>query len=61
MNYKMKMKNEQFEVQSVIILELPEGTKKFMKDFKQDRWLLDQDWNPEHEAEFGSLNSTIQY
>jgi hypothetical protein len=64
MNYKMIMKNEQFKVQSVIIQELPEGMKKFMKDFRQDRCLLDQDWNPDHpeqEAEFGSLNSTIQY
>ena len=46
------------------MLELAEGTKKFMEYLRQDRWPLDQDLNPnrpEHEAEFWSFNSNIQY
>ena len=58
------MKTERLKVHSVIILELPEGTKKFMKNFRQDRWSLGHDLNPdhpEHEANLCSLNSNIQY
>jgi hypothetical protein len=58
------MKNKKLKVHSVIILELPEGTKKFMENFREDRWHVDQDLNLDHleyEAEFYSLNSNIQY
>jgi hypothetical protein len=58
------MKNKKLKVHSFIILEVPEGTKKFMENFREDRWPVGQDLNldhPEHEAEFYSLNSNIQY
>jgi len=58
------IKNEHLKLHSVIMLELAEGTKKFMEYLRQDRWPLDQDLNPnrpEHEAEFWSFNSNIQY